>query len=391
MVVIVLALILTCSALGESVITITRPTDGSSVISQLFGFLQSEYDVYIGKQIGLKNELNNTPKGTLLWTSSDTSVVKVNSNGYLTPVKKGKATISAYIKEDETIVATTVAYVRVPVNKIEIQEKNVTLTKDLEEKLRLHVNVYPDDAHIKTVTWKSSNEKVATVSSKGQVRARSVGTATITATSNDPNNKRTAQITVKVNQAVTELTLQEKATIAINNSSQLSPGIGPNNASNKKLTWSSDNEKIATVNNGYVRGLSNGTTIIRAKTTDGTNLEATCEVTVVVPVTSVKISEKSLNVPIHSTSSSIQLEVSPKNATIKTVSWSSSDESIATVDSKGKVTGKKGGTVTITATSNETPANGKPKSASIKVTVVEPVSTIKLDETEIKIAKGSTK
>ena len=381
-------------ASADTIIVIkSKPTEQPTEINTTpgFRFSEPEYDVYLGKQISLSNELVNRPSGQMVWESSDETIVRVNTNGYVTPVKEGDVTISVYIKGEESNVASSLVHVRVPVNKITINEKNATLTLGLDEKIRLHISVSPDNAFVKTASWKSSNEKVATVNSKGLVKACGVGTATITATSKDPYNKRTAQITVRVNQAVTGLSLQEKVTVAINTTSQLVPTISPSNATNKQLVWSSDNEKIATVNNGYVKGLANGTTIVRAKASDGSGLEASCEISVVVPVTSVKIEETSLNVPIHSTSSSIKFEVSPKNATIKTVSWSSSDESIATVDSKGKVTGKKGGTVTITATSNETPANGKPKSASIKVTVVEPVSTIKLAESEIKMAKGSTK
>lgn len=141
--------------------------------------------------------------------------------------------------------------------------------------------------------------------------------------------------------------------------------IKPENAADKTVTWSSADEKVASVDeNGNVTGVAPGTTTITAKVGLAS---ATCNVTVTdsaIPVTSVSLNKKSMELHVGDKGEQLAATISPENATDKTVSWSSSDATVAKVDQNGFVTPVKEGTATITAT-----VNGQ--SATCKVTVVE--------------------
>ena len=120
---------------------------------------------------------------------------------------------------------------------------------------------------------------VATVSSTGEVTAVGGGTATITAMSDD-NNTVKAQCTITVNVPVTGISLDESAIVTyIGKSTTLTATIAPADATDKSITWTSDDTGVATVTGGVVTGVSEGTTVIRATANDG-DFEATCNVTV---------------------------------------------------------------------------------------------------------------
>ena len=149
-------------------------------------------------------------------------------------------------------------------------------------------------------------------------------------------------------------------------SATLAATIAPANVTDKKVTWTSSNTKVATVVNGKVTAKAVGTATITAKTANGKT--AACKVTVQVSPTSVKLNKTSLTLE-KGKSETLTATIAPTNATVKTVTWTSSDSKVASVVN-GKVTAKAKGTATITAKT----ANGK--TAACKVTVAEPVTTI---------------
>lgn len=152
---------------------------------------------------------------------------------------------------------------------------------------------------------------------------------------------------------VTGLTLPAAQSIGVGEDYTLVPTITPDNATDKTLTWVSDDTSVATVNaNGVVHGVSDGTATITATTTDGSGLSASCTVTVsTVQVDSISLSPATQNIGVGATGS-ITATVLPANAANKNVTWSSSDDTIATVNG-GTVTGVAAGTVTITATAQD--------------------------------------
>ena len=171
---------------------------------------------------------------------------------------------------------------------------------------------------------------------------------------------------------------QNSAALTIGEALQLTASVSPSSATNKNITWASSNQAIASVSaSGLVTALGEGTTTITA-TADGK--QGTCTVTVskgVVNVSEIKL-DRSERTLYEGDEETLAATVSPDDATDKTITWSSSDNSIATVES-GKVKAVGKGTAKITATSG---AN----SASCEVTVLRPVSGISLDKTQLELA-----
>ena len=163
--------------------------------------------------------------------------------------------------------------------------KSITFDKttyELEEgdTMKLAVTVSPEDATDKTISWKSSNETIATVND-GVVTAIKPCNATITATSHcTPAVTATCKIVVtKKYVSVTGIALDKtKAEMAECETLKLTATISPDDATDKTITWTSSNESVATVKNGTVTAVKEGKAIITAKAGEMT---ATCEITVI--------------------------------------------------------------------------------------------------------------
>jgi uncharacterized protein YjdB len=220
------------------------------------------------------------------------------------------------------------------------------------------------------VTYKSSDTAVATVSSAGVVTAKKAGTATITATCGTAT--ATCKVTVK---APTVKLNKTTATIYVGGSPASFTLKATLTGINKTVTYKSSNTAVATVSSaGVVTAKKAGTATITA--TCGT-AKATCKVTVKAP--SITLSKKTATIYTKGTTK-VTLTVK-KTGINKTVTYKSSNTKVATVSSKGVVTAKKTGTVTITATC------GTAK-ATCKVTVKAP--SLKLSKTSASITKGKT-
>ncbi len=164
---------------------------------------------------------------------------------------------------------------------ITLDQSTVVINEN--ETLQLTATVMPEDATNRMVTWNSSNEAVATVDENGLVTAVAPGSAVITAMTTDGSNlSASCNITVlqgivlaeSIQLNVTTAGLNEGATL------QLSATVQPEDCDNKTVLWSSDNPSVATVDsNGLVTTHSVGTATITAMTTDGSNLNTSCTVT----------------------------------------------------------------------------------------------------------------
>ena len=159
---------------------------------------------------------------------------------------------------------------------------------------------------------------------------------------------------------VTGVALNKSATtIQVGASETLTVSIIPSNATNQNVTWSTSNSAIATVNNGVVTAVAAGTATITVKSVADNTKTATCTITVPTPssdpvaVTSVELNTYATSLNVGGTVT-LTATVKPTNATNQNVTWSSSDNSIATV-ANGVVTAVAAGTVTITATSVSDP------------------------------------
>lgn len=205
-------------------------------------------------------------------------------------------------------------------------------------------------------------------------------TTTVPKTSNNTEPSSTPSPSTPV--AVSGVALNKKvATVNVGKKVTVKATVTPANADNKTLVWTSSNTKIATVSNGVVKGVKAGRVIITAKTTDGSNISATCTVTVKQPVTRISLSKKATM--YTGKKLTLKAKVNPANASNKALTWKSSNTKIAKVASNGVVTGVKAGTVKITATAKD----GSRKSATCTVTVRQSVSKITLSKTNVVLPK----
>ena len=315
---------------------------------------------------------------TVEWASSNAKIAVVDANGKVTGMAIGTATITAKVADKQATCAVTVVKKTIPVSSVTLNKTELALYKGQTETLA--ATVKPDDATNKTVTWSSSNTDVATVDSNGKVVAVTAGSATISAKAGD--KEATCAVTVTI--PVETVTLNKaELTIILGQEETLVATVKPDDATDKTVTWTSSNTAVATVDaNGKVASVAVGTATITAKAGEKT---ATCAVSVIIPVESIALDKTSITLD-EGQSETITATVAPDNATIKTVTWSSSDASIASVDQNGKVTAIKVGTATITAKAGE-------KTATCDVTVnkkVISVESIFLDKESLTLIVGNT-
>lgn len=256
------------------------------------------------------------------------------------------------------------------VERISINEKQVSLLIGASPEAasaQLSFTVTPEAAMWKDVVWTSSDEKIATVDKDGVVCAVAPGKVTISAATTQPQaTAKAARINITVEQAVTGIETDSAAiTIAVKKNAKVKASVIPENASNKKLAWSSENGEIAAVNAaGQITGKSAGTTTVTAKSTDGSEVSASIQVTVIQPVSRINIQDKNVALA-PGASLQLTVQVLPENATDKTILWSSDQEAVATVDASGTVTAVGSGSCNITGTA----ADGSGIKAKIRVTV----------------------
>ena len=262
------------------------------------------------------------------WSSSDESIAVVDQNGKVTAVKAGNASIKAKIDDVEAVCQVSV---EVSTKSIVLSQTEATVEKG--KTLKLTATLTPTDSTF-PVTWESNNTSVANVDQTGSITAVSAGTATITAYSG--NIQATCMVTVivpirsvQLSPAAIELVVGENMDEAI--------VFDPVDATHGDIVWTSTNNSVAEYRNGKIYGLKNGSAKIKA-TVD--TFEATCSVKVITLVSGISLDISSATLKPTQT---VQLTatIHPDDATDKKVIWSSSDESVATVDSNGLVTANK--------------------------------------------------
>lgn len=217
------------------------------------------------------------------------------------------------------------------------------------ETAALTATVLPNTAVNRNVSWSSSDSSVASVDQSGNVTALRSGTAVITVTTEESGFTASATVTVGAGPITSMYFSTGGVNIPVGGNTDLAGllTVEPEGASRDGLTWSSSDSSVASVSGGSVSGKKVGSATITVTAPSGVSASITVQVGTYIPVTDLSISGPSIVAP----KKSIQLQavVEPIDATMRTVTWSSSDDRIATVDSAGRVTGVKEGTVRIKA------------------------------------------
>lgn len=309
----------------------------------------------------IEGELNES---NIVWHSTNPNVATVQ-NGKVKAITRGTAIITVKINDYSSTCKVTVSDDYIAVNSIKINTNNLNLLIGNTEKLT--VNISPSTATNKNVMWHSSNSSIVTVDSTGNITAKKIGSAIITATSG--NYSSTCKVTVVDKIPLKNITLNKTSlTIKEKETAQLSLSYNPSNATNKKVTWKSSNTGVATVNqSGKITAIKPGTTTITVVSNDGGHV-ATSKITVQAiskKVESISLDKKELSI-VSGEEATLKVTINPTYAENKNVTWSSSDEEIATVEN-GIVKALKPGTTEIKAISED-----GDKEAICKITVTAP-------------------
>lgn len=221
---------------------------------------------------------------TYAWLSSNPSVATV-ADDVVTAVGAGNATLTATTTDGKHTATCTVAVseLKIPVTGVTITPP--TLELEVGETKPLVVTVAPENATDKTYVWTSGDPSVVTVADD-VATAVGVGNATLTATTTDGNFTATCAVTVS-DVSVTGITISPaSATIPTGMSQKLTVQVLPDNAANKRYTWTSSDPTVAAVAFDEVTAYTEGTATLTATTADG-GFTATCEITVgKIPATS---------------------------------------------------------------------------------------------------------
>lgn len=301
---------------------------------------------------------------TVLWSveAGKESDVTVDSTGTVKVLRNfsGTVKVTATAKSNSSATQNCLISVNsIAVDGIAISDTSATLYKGSWKQLSAVIT--PSGAADPAVTWSSSNTAVATVDSTGKVTAVGIptgedyGEAIITAQSSNASVFATCTIKVLSSVLITSLTLN-KSELALNvgDEETLTVTGSPSNATNKTLEWKSSNPEVASVSSGKVIAASKGTAVITATATDGSGKYVSCVVTVNnIQILNVYLDKSSLDLSEGDTAK-ITATVYPSNATTSTLKWTSSNTSVATVDSKGNiVAGATKGYAIITASATD--------------------------------------
>lgn len=354
--------------------------------------------VKTGASVTLTGEIQpeNASNQNMIWTSDNEGVATV-AGGVVTGVAEGTATITVTSAENDTIRDTATITVEngepeiVEVESVSVEPAALSLTE--EETRNLAHTITPSNATNQNVSWSSDNEAVATVSQAGVVTAIKEGTANITVTTESNNKTATCIVTVtRKGIAVAGVKISSSALELKSGASEtLTAAVQPENATNQNVSWTSNNEAVATVDGGIVKAVADGKATITVTTEEG-GFTATCEVTVksepdpeIIKVTGVTLDEQAINIEVGKTAV-IKESVQPENATNKNVTWDSNNKTVASVD-KGKITALKEGIAEIIVTT----ADGN-KTATCTVNVIPkqiPVESIKINPSSAAMQTGT--
>ena len=322
---------------------------------------------------------------TLTYKSANTKIATVSSKGYVTGVGKGTTKITVTDSEGHTAEYTVTVQKKVQVTSINLNY--MTKSVYTGKTFTLKSEIFPENATFSDVEWISADEKIATVSEKGVVKGIAPGKVRITCQSVDnPMVSQTCLVTVNVK--TTGVTLNYSSmTVYTTTSKTLEATVLPDNATNKKVTWESEDPSIATVDkNGVVKGKKVGTTYIVC-TTDNSEKIATCKVTVKKGVLSKSITLNKTKLTLDDGKNyTLKATFNPTNTTTKTCTWTSSNKKVVTVSSKGVITAVGPGTATITCKTKDT---GKTAKCTVTVKKVVPTSVV-LDKSSYQVAYGKT-
>ena len=310
-----------------------------------------EEPIDLSSKLTIKNSTNNS----VIWTSSNEEVVQIvnKKTGEMKALKLGTSTITVTSQEDKTKTAVCVLTIvsnGVKIEQFKLNKTSTTIIIGKTEQLNPTIKVTPNLEVNKKLMYTSSNEEIATVNAKGLITAKKAGTTTITVTPlADMDKKIECKVTVKEPEIDKVAVEGSTKVLSRGETLKLKATVKPSNA-NQEVKWSSDNKNVKVDQNGVVtvnsKVVNGEKAVITATSKANKNKKATWTITIRVKVTAINlIQSKTIKVGETYT---LGIGVLPSDAYKKSVTWSSSNSKIVTVNKSGKIKGIAAGTATIT-------------------------------------------
>ena len=368
-----------------------------ALAADTFAFAERSIRVFEDEEVALAlRQEGKYAEGEITFSSDNARALTVSDDGTVTPVAKGRATVTATLKQNGKTVRRATVEIQVirRVTKVTLSRKSLTVMEagdplldgvltaaddmdlpvivlPVSRGVNLSASCTPEDANNRRVEYASSDVGIAKVSKEGNLRGMEAGECVLTVSSVQ-NPEIVELYRVLVVEPVKKISIEAPSkTMFAGETMELDAVCSPDKASIRKVTWTSKRPSVATVDeNGVVTGVAKGQATIEATALDGSKVTGSFTVNVQQEVTSITLKQDNVTV---ATKRQVQVNASaqPAEANNRQVSWESSDESIATVKA-GTITGISPGTCYVTARSVSNPS----VSASLMVTVYQPATKI---------------
>ena len=353
------------------------------------------------------NYTGDIKDGELAYTSANDKVLTIDENGVVTGLMKGKAIVRASLKTDKRTYTAELSVTvdrkaesaRLREDKLSVFTAEDPLVVDLLDpegdktlpvlvlplgkSTAVKTEVLPEDASSLKCALTAADEDILQV--RGSSLQGKAAGETLLTVSNELSPEVCTVYRVLVVRPVTRLTVTaDAASVAKGSTVSVTSRATPDDATVKGVSWSSANEKIAIVDeNGLVTGVKRGSVRIAATALDGSGVKGSVNIKVVQSAEQVTLNMEELTLDAGK-AKVIKATVLPKDTDVKTVIWSSSDETVARVDKSGRVTAISRGECVITCAAKDLPA----VSASVRVTVQQPVRKIAFTDTVVNVYVG---
>ncbi|MEE3342682.1 MAG: Ig-like domain-containing protein [Bacilli bacterium] len=346
----------------------------------------NSYTLKIGDTAKVEYDLSDTDykENDISWTIDDEGVV-VFENGLIKAVGAGNTIVNMHIGDLVYKIRVEVIRSIVLPDTLVLSESEIELKVGLSKKI--NASITPNNVENGEISWTSSNEFVATVDD-GTIVGRSVGSAIITAATVNGLTATVEVVVIPNEIAVEDINfVDNNVTMNVSEKRMFEYVITPQSATNKDVTYVFDDEYLSLDENGYFEALKAGNTILTVMTSN--NMTDNINISIMEPIIhaiGIDIEQDDFSMTKGSVAN-LSVAFNPNNTTDKEINWDSSDETVITIDSFGKVTAVGVGEAVITATSKSG------LRSTITITVIEEdikISSISLNHTALNLKNGET-